>query len=301
MTKMDGRSLRKLLKAAIEAVAPDLRKTMALPRKARVTAVKPAGGTYYCSVQPVLNDGRPDPAAPVIPDVEIPCVWAGPDRGLICPPMVGEYCDLGFYDGDPTSPFIMSFRPSSAPAADLDELMIQHSPGIRLGFKADGTVIVEAPKIEAKAAVAEAVAKAADKPGTIKMWSGKLTEIETGWALCDGSNGRPDLRDCFIMGAGGTYQVGAKGGSASHSHSLSGSVGDRTLTIAQMPAHTHMVTTIGSGPIKNDDGSNSDTYFGPRETSSTGGGQSHDHPLTLSGGQASNLPVFYALAFIIKL
>jgi|GEM_PF-1133232 len=151
MTKMDGRALKKLLKAAIEAVAPDLRKTMALPRKAKVTAVRAAGGTYVCSVQPVLNDGRPDPDAPVIPDVEIPCIWAGPDRGLICPPTVGEFCDLGFYDGDPNCPFIMSFRPSSAPVADLDELMIQHSPGVRLGFKADGTVIVEAPKIEAKA------------------------------------------------------------------------------------------------------------------------------------------------------
>jgi Uncharacterized protein conserved in bacteria len=151
MTKQDGRALKKLLKQAIEAVGPDLRGCMALPRKARVTAVKPAGGTYVCSVQPVLNDGRADPNAPVIPDVEIPCVWAGPNRGLICPPAEGELCDLGFYDGDPDSPFIMSFRPSSAPEAELDELMLQHSPGVRIGFKADGTVIIEAPKVEVKA------------------------------------------------------------------------------------------------------------------------------------------------------
>lgn len=153
-----------------------------------------------------------------------------------------------------------------------------------------------------KAAVAEAVTKAADKPGTIKMWSGTLTEIESGWALCDGLNGRPDLRDCFIMGAGATYQVGAKGGSASHSHSLSGSVGARTLTVAQMPAHSHILHSLGTGsgnPF--DDGSGARLYFADRATSVTGGGQSHDHSLSLSGGQASNLPPFYALAFIIKL
>ena len=150
--KPDGRRLRALLKEAIEACGPDLRRVMGMPRRAKVVAVKPAGGTYVCSVQAVLNDGRPDPAAPVIPDVEIPLMWAGPDRGLVCPPSVGEYCDLGFYDGDSNSPYITNFRPNGkAPEAELGSLMLQHSPGIRIGFKPDGTVIVEAPKVEVTA------------------------------------------------------------------------------------------------------------------------------------------------------
>lgn len=151
MTNKDGRELKDLLKRAIEAAAPDLRQVMALPRRAKVVAVKPAGGTYVCTVQACLADGRPDPAAPVVPEVEIPSLWAGPGRGLVCPPMVGEYCDLGYYDGDPNCPFITNFRPREAPAAELDSLIIQHSPGIRLGFKPDGTVIVEAPKVEVTA------------------------------------------------------------------------------------------------------------------------------------------------------
>lgn len=151
MPETDVRELRRLLKAAIEAAGPDLRKLIALPRRAKVTAVKPAGGTYVCSVQPVLNDGRPDPKAPVIPDVEIPVIWAGPDRGIVCPPKVGEFCDVGFYDGDPNWPFIMNFRPSSAPAAELDGFVIQHSPDILLGFEPDGTAVVKAPKIRATA------------------------------------------------------------------------------------------------------------------------------------------------------
>ena len=148
----DGRRLKKLLKEAIEAAGPDLRKIMALPRRAKVMDVKPAGGTYVCSVQAVKADGRPDPAAPVIPDVEIPVMWAGPNRGLVCPPKVGEFCDLGFYDGDPNSPFITGFRPNGqAPAADLDGLTAQHSPDVLYGFKPDGTFFVKAPKVEVEA------------------------------------------------------------------------------------------------------------------------------------------------------
>lgn len=102
-----------------------------------------------------MNDDRHDPAAPVIPEMEILLMWDGPDRGLVCPPTVGEYCDLGFYDGDSNSPYIGNFRPNGkAPEAELDFLMIQHSPGIRIGFKPDSTtVIVKAPLIELKGRV----------------------------------------------------------------------------------------------------------------------------------------------------
>jgi len=151
--KLDGRSLKKLLKAAVEAVAPDLRQSMKQSRRARITAVKPsAGGSYVCSVQAVLNDGRPDPAAPVIPDVEIPVMWAGPNRGVVCPPTVGEFCDIGFYDGDANSPFITNFRPNGqAPEAEEGAFMIQHGAGVRFGFKPDGTFVVQAPKVEVTA------------------------------------------------------------------------------------------------------------------------------------------------------
>lgn len=38
--------------------------------------------------------------------------------------------------------------------------------------------------------------------GGIIMWSGTIANIPTGWALCNGSNGTPDLRNRFIAGAG---------------------------------------------------------------------------------------------------
>ena len=39
--------------------------------------------------------------------------------------------------------------------------------------------------------------------GLISMWSGAITYLPQGWALCDGANGTPNLIDKFIVGAGG--------------------------------------------------------------------------------------------------
>lgn len=48
--------------------------------------------------------------------------------------------------------------------------------------------------------------------GTIIMWSGTISDIPSGFALCDGTNGTPNLRNRFIVGAGDSYNVGATGG-----------------------------------------------------------------------------------------
>src|SRR5699024_9581876 len=73
--------------------------------------------------------------------------------------------------------------------------------------------------------------------GMIMMWSGSTTSsIPAGWALCNGSNGTPDLRDRFIVGAGGDYGAGNTGGANSV-----------TLTTAQIPAHNHSASTGSNG------------------------------------------------------
>jgi microcystin-dependent protein len=74
--------------------------------------------------------------------------------------------------------------------------------------------------------------------GIITMWSGAIGAIPSGWFLCDGTNGTPDLRDRFIVGAGSTYAVAATGGSNTV-----------TLTQAETPAHTHSY-----GPLLVDSG-----------------------------------------------
>src|SRR5574344_3148329 len=52
--------------------------------------------------------------------------------------------------------------------------------------------------------------------GAIIMWSGTVATIPDGFSLCDGSNGTPDLRNRFVIGAGSNYAVGATGGSSSN-------------------------------------------------------------------------------------
>ena len=48
--------------------------------------------------------------------------------------------------------------------------------------------------------------------GGIIMWSGSIVSIPNGWRLCDGTNGTPDLRDKFVVGAGNVYSVNDTGG-----------------------------------------------------------------------------------------
>ncbi len=56
--------------------------------------------------------------------------------------------------------------------------------------------------------------------GSIAIWSGLLASIPKGWALCDGTNGTPDLRDKFVQGAAAGMQPGATGGISDHTHNL---------------------------------------------------------------------------------
>ena len=53
--------------------------------------------------------------------------------------------------------------------------------------------------------------------GGIIMWSGSIGSIPSGYVLCNGSNGTPDLRDRFVVGAGNSYSVGSNGGFTSSS------------------------------------------------------------------------------------
>lgn len=117
--------------------------------------------------------------------------------------------------------------------------------------------------------------------GVIVMWSGAANAIPTGWALCDGTNGTPDLRNRFIVGAGSSYSVGATGGSI-----------EVTLTIDQMPSHTHdyYVSVSGYESVP----SGGDVYLAKAfqnttQTGVAGGGISHE-----------NRPPYYALCFIMK-
>jgi microcystin-dependent protein len=140
--------------------------------------------------------------------------------------------------------------------------------------------------------------------GMIMLWSGSTGTIPSGWALCNGSSGTPDLRDRFVVGAGSTYAVDATGGSA-----------DATL-----PSHTHTGTTNGGGSHNHSiphylvqavagtgdiDRDNEYQQWKALSGQSTGSIGNHTHSFTTASSGTSatnaNLPPYYALAYIMKL
>ncbi len=140
--------------------------------------------------------------------------------------------------------------------------------------------------------------------GFIGMWSGAINKIPAGWILCNGENGTPDLRDKFIVGAGGSYAVGSTGGAASAA--VVGQTGETALTIGQIPSHSH--TIVGDKGDPNGSSKTSITILGTQPnftgyvrattiTESAGSGGSHSHSMS---GSVQTLPPFYALCFIMK-
>lgn len=170
--------------------------------------------------------------------------------------------------------------------------------------------------------------------GCILLWSGSVSTIPSGWALCDGTGGTPNLVDRFVVGAGSTYAVGATGGatsvttSSNGAHTHTGNTGSHTLDVTELPAHTHTAsvtdpghthtvtpqaitqtgTTYGFYP----GGIASFTSLSAASTttgisvsnSSTGGGAGHTHTISSDGAHThtvATLPPYYALAYIMKL
>jgi hypothetical protein len=127
--------------------------------------------------------------------------------------------------------------------------------------------------------------------GLIAIWSGATGSIPSGWTLCNGTNGTPDLRNSFIIGAGSTYAVGATGGSAdaivvTHTHTITD------------PGHVHNTTSSGSGTLINA-GASGATGASTSTTASATTGITATNSSGSSGTNA-NLPPYYALAFIMK-
>ena len=155
-----------------------------------------------------------------------------------------------------------------------------------------GTGATSAATARANLDVAQAVYSVPQ--GGIIIWSGSQASIPTGWLLCNGSSGTPDLRDRFVVGAGSSYAVAATGGSAnaivvSHTH---------TATVTD-PGHAHslplfdpgLTGSAGSGLVGNGSG----YQTGANTTSITVTNSTEG----VSGTNA-NLPPYYALCYIMK-
>jgi microcystin-dependent protein len=139
--------------------------------------------------------------------------------------------------------------------------------------------------------------------GIIVIWNGLPTNVPSGWALCDGNNGTPNLKNKFVLGVDQNSNnriyrtVGEGAGSETTSF---------TLTMNQMPPHNHDVLyTADSRGAYNANGNNNTVMVADRGGSyiqgnvpnmplikNTGGGQ----PVTID-----NMPPYLVLAYIMKL
>lgn len=177
--------------------------------------------------------------------------------------------------------------------------------------------------------------------GIITMWSGATNAVPSGWALCDGNNGTPNLKDRFIVGAGQSYGVGNTGGNITQTPSVWTNAAGTGIQVAgtainesQMPWHTHSGSVGSDASIKTQrnvremyDGewlaaghfyAMDVTPYATRKPlkefsaslsiNGTGGNQPHYHGVTDNGhahtAAASAIdvrPPYYALAFIMKL
>jgi cytoskeletal protein CcmA (bactofilin family) len=137
--------------------------------------------------------------------------------------------------------------------------------------------------------------------GGIIMWSGSIGSIPTGWALCDGNNGTPNLTDRFVVGAGSVYAVDATGGSANgsvieHEHFVASSSGLTSDENEKDPLTDALyVSSVGVG------GSSINDQYRDYvlETSVNEADVGRTNSVGISSINA-NLPPYYALAFIMR-
>lgn len=124
--------------------------------------------------------------------------------------------------------------------------------------------------------------------GIIAIWSGAANAIPQGWALCNGQNGTPDLRNRFVLGAGSSYSPGYTGGEESH-----------TLTVSELPAHNHRIQGSYADMMSQTDYRYTQihmpspanyNWYAYADSDNTGSGYAHN-----------NMPPYYALCYIMKL
>ncbi len=157
---------------------------------------------------------------------------------------------------------------------------------------------------------AENVRTAAFEVGMIMDWYGAAINCPEGWAICDGTNGTPDMRGLFSRGVDGSFAVGDTGGAAASSAGTTGSSGGHThttstpghtLTETEIPAHVHSMSNVLTYPNPGlRFGSNNDFQANTSgsTTGSTGGGAAHTHPDSTTSSDGAHTHTTPAVATV---
>ena len=140
------------------------------------------------------------------------------------------------------------------------------------------------------------------------MWYGSTASVPTGWALCNGGNGTPNLVGRFIVAAG-------FGGTAGIGYNPGDQAGQNTtyLSVGQLPSHSHGARDLGHQHIYEayvrNTGNNADSGGdisakdnpNQRDYATSVGYANIQIDPTGSGQGIENRPTFYALCYIMKI
>lgn len=138
--------------------------------------------------------------------------------------------------------------------------------------------------------VNHALDTAALPAGVILLWSGSVGSIPTGWALCDGTNGTPDLRDRFVIGAAGGLSPNDVGGAASENYTPEGTVSQPTFAGNQVNFTTDLFVSLAGVTA---------ALVSP--SSITPAGTVSQPTFAGQAAMIDTLPPFYALCYIMRL
>ena len=135
--------------------------------------------------------------------------------------------------------------------------------------------------------------------GGIIMWSGAIATIPSGWALCNGSNGTPDLRNTFVIGA----HSDSSGAKTTVTGSATQSGGDKDAVLIAHKHDIEVLTDAGggspNGTVDQNPTAGRATQQSPNSISLTGIDASGSASTTQTGTNA-NLPPYFALAYIMR-
>ena len=234
-----------------------------------------------------------------------------------------EYIELGDYDLlDATGTFTQWMRLNRAELYMASDVRLNAGLEDKDGEKGNNGQILQSTGSQVN--WVDATSVGAVPAGIIVMWSGASNAIPSGWYLCDGGNGTPDLRNRFVIGAGagGNYSPGDNGGSSTV-----------LLGTANLPSHTHQRGTLavtnrsltgditkisecynvagGATGVFSKKNTGNSPVTGSASNSPTAGvdfNATHNHPMSGSTGdqggtmgQSFNiLPPYYALCYIMK-
>ncbi len=150
--------------------------------------------------------------------------------------------------------------------------------------------------------LAEVIAASAPKY-TVIWWHGDIATPPTGWAYCDGTNGTPDARGKYILGADYSHELLSTGGAAVPTCTGTCSVYAHTLTEDEIPGHKHTLQDlVAGGTTLGCVGERLMKAMGAAITPQTGyvgSGGSHLHDAAVTSGTWNNRPSAKALHLLM--